>query len=67
MDEDGGLRPGTRRLRAGSVWVNCWDGSDITTPFGGFKQSGNGRDRSLHALEKYTELKTIWLELREPK
>jgi len=56
-----------RRLRAGSVWVNCWDGSDITTPFGGFKQSGNGRDRSLHALEKYTELKTIWLELREPK
>lgn len=55
-----------RRIRAGNVWVNCWDGSDITTPFGGFKQSGNGRDRSLHALEKYTELKTIWLELREP-
>lgn len=52
-----------RRLRAGNVWVNCWDGSDITTPFGGFKQSGFGRDRSLHALDKYTELKTIWLKL----
>jgi acyl-CoA reductase-like NAD-dependent aldehyde dehydrogenase len=52
-----------RRLRAGNVWINCWDGSDITTPFGGFKQSGFGRDRSLHALDKYTELKTIWLKL----
>lgn len=52
-----------RRLRAGNVWINCWDGSDITTPFGGFKQSGFGRDRSLHALDKYTELKTIWLQL----
>lgn len=52
-----------RHLRAGNVWINCWDGSDITTPFGGFKQSGFGRDRSLHALDKYTELKTIWLQL----
>jgi acyl-CoA reductase-like NAD-dependent aldehyde dehydrogenase len=56
-----------RRLRAGNVWVNCWDASDITTPFGGFKQSGFGRDRSLHAFEKYTELKTIWIELRPPE
>jgi 4-guanidinobutyraldehyde dehydrogenase/NAD-dependent aldehyde dehydrogenase len=55
-----------RRLRAGNVWINCWDGSDITTPFGGFKQSGFGRDRSLHALDKYTELKTIWMELSAP-
>lgn len=55
-----------RRLRAGNVWINCWDGSDITTPFGGFKQSGFGRDRSLHAFDKYTELKTIWLQLSEP-
>lgn len=53
-----------RRLRAGNVWINCWDGSDITTPFGGFKQSGIGRDRSLHALDKYAELKTIWLQLK---
>ncbi|WP_411820116.1 aldehyde dehydrogenase [Hyphococcus formosus] len=53
----------SRTIRAGNVWVNCWDGSDITTPFGGFKQSGFGRDRSLHALDKYTELKTIWMKL----
>jgi len=32
-------------------------------PFGGFKQSGNGRDKSLHALEKYTELKSTWIQL----
>lgn len=52
-----------RALRAGTVWVNNWDQSDITVPFGGYKQSGNGRDKSLHALEKYTELKTTWIEI----
>lgn len=52
----------SRRLRAGSVWVNCYDGGDITMPFGGYKQSGNGRDRSAHALDKYTELKSTWIE-----
>jgi len=52
-----------RRLRAGSVWVNCYDGGDMTAPFGGFKQSGNGRDKSLHAFEKYTELKATWIDL----
>ncbi|MEX2630921.1 MAG: aldehyde dehydrogenase [Tistlia sp.] len=52
-----------KKLRAGSVWVNCFDGGDITTPFGGYKQSGFGRDKSLHALDKYSELKTIWIEL----
>jgi acyl-CoA reductase-like NAD-dependent aldehyde dehydrogenase len=50
-----------RELRAGVVWVNCFDRGDITAPFGGFKQSGFGRDKSLHALEKYTDLKTIWI------
>lgn len=53
----------SRALRAGSVWVNCWDGGDITMPFGGYKQSGNGRDKSLHALDKYTELKATWIDL----
>jgi gamma-glutamyl-gamma-aminobutyraldehyde dehydrogenase len=48
-----------RRLRAGLVWINGWDACDITVPFGGAKQSGFGRDRSLHAMEKYTELKGI--------
>jgi gamma-glutamyl-gamma-aminobutyraldehyde dehydrogenase len=48
-----------RKLRTGLVWINGWDACDITVPFGGAKQSGFGRDRSLHALEKYTELKGI--------
>ncbi|GGY13123.1 aldehyde dehydrogenase [Paludibacterium paludis] len=53
-----------RRLRAGTVWVNCYDeGGDMNFPFGGFKQSGNGRDKSLHALEKYTELKSTLIRL----
>jgi acyl-CoA reductase-like NAD-dependent aldehyde dehydrogenase len=52
-----------RRLRAGTVYVNCYDADDITVPFGGFKQSGIGRDKSLHAFDKYTELKTTWIEL----
>jgi len=52
-----------KSLRAGSVWVNCFDAGDMTTPFGGYKQSGFGRDKSLHAMEKYTELKTIWIDL----
>ncbi len=52
-----------RRLRAGTVYVNCYDADDITVPFGGFKQSGNGRDKSLHAMDKYTELKTTWVDL----
>jgi acyl-CoA reductase-like NAD-dependent aldehyde dehydrogenase len=50
-----------RELRAGVVWVNCFDKGDITAPFGGFKQSGFGRDKSIHALEKYTDLKSIWI------
>jgi acyl-CoA reductase-like NAD-dependent aldehyde dehydrogenase len=52
-----------RRLRAGTVHVNQYDEDDITVPFGGYKQSGNGRDKSLHAFDKYTELKTIWIRL----
>jgi len=52
-----------RALRTGSVWINCYNGGDITTPFGGYKQSGFGRDKSLHAIDKYTELKTTWIQL----
>ena len=55
----------SRSLRAGTVWVNCYDeGGDMNFPFGGYKQSGNGRDKSLHALEKYTELKSTLVRLR---
>ncbi|MGE8154001.1 aldehyde dehydrogenase [Pseudomonas vancouverensis] len=52
-----------KALRAGIVWINQYDGDDMTAPFGGFKQSGNGRDKSLHAFDKYTELKATWIKL----
>lgn len=53
----------SRALRAGTVHVNQYDNDDITVPFGGYKQSGNGRDKSLHAFDKYTELKTTWIQV----
>nr|WP_315475734.1 aldehyde dehydrogenase [uncultured Undibacterium sp.] len=53
----------SRALRAGTVHVNSYDEDDMTVPFGGYKQSGNGRDKSLHAFDKYTELKTTWIKL----
>lgn len=53
-----------REIKAGLVWVNGWDACDITMPFGGFKQSGFGRDRSLHALYKYADLKSVSITLR---
>ncbi len=52
-----------RRIRAGIVWVNTFDSADITVPFGGYKQSGFGRDKGLHALDGYTQLKTTWFDL----
>src|SRR3954469_23970169 len=53
----------SRELRAGVVWVNCFDKGDITAPFGGFKQSGFGRDKSIPALAKHADLKTIWIAI----
>ncbi|RUT96281.1 aldehyde dehydrogenase family protein, partial [Mesorhizobium sp. M7A.T.Ca.TU.009.02.1.1] len=52
-----------RAINAGVVHVNTYGGADITVPLGGVKQSGFGRDKSLHALEKYLELKTAWIAL----
>ena len=52
-----------RRLRAGTVSINTVDALGPQTPFGGFKESGFGRDLSLHALDKYTGLKTTWIKL----
>ena len=52
-----------RAIRAGVVWVNTFDSADITVPFGGYKQSGFGRDKGLHALDGYTQLKTTWFDL----
>jgi len=55
-----------REIRAGTVTINCYGEGDITTPFGGYKQSGfGGRDNSLHAHDQYTELKTIWIDLSD--
>jgi gamma-glutamyl-gamma-aminobutyraldehyde dehydrogenase/4-guanidinobutyraldehyde dehydrogenase/NAD-dependent aldehyde dehydrogenase len=55
-----------RSLRAGTVHVNQYDEDDITVPFGGYKQSGVGRDKSLHAFDKYTETKTTWIRIDSP-
>ncbi|PUA43211.1 aldehyde dehydrogenase PuuC [Pseudomonas protegens] len=53
-----------RQLRAGTVSVNTVDALDVTVPFGGGRQSGFGRDLSLHAFDKYSQLKTTWFQLR---
>lgn len=50
-------------IRAGVVHVNTYGGADMTVPLGGVGQSGNGHDKSLHALEKYVDLKTAWIQL----
>jgi acyl-CoA reductase-like NAD-dependent aldehyde dehydrogenase len=55
-----------RALKAGTVHVNQYDEDDITVPFGGYKQSGVGRDKSLHAFDKYTETKTTWIRIDSP-
>jgi gamma-glutamyl-gamma-aminobutyraldehyde dehydrogenase len=54
----------SQAVPAGTVWVNCYEEGDLTVPFGGMKASGNGRDKSRHAVDKYTELKTTWINLR---
>jgi 4-guanidinobutyraldehyde dehydrogenase / NAD-dependent aldehyde dehydrogenase len=55
----------SRAVRAGVVWVNCFGNGDMAVPFGGFKESGFGRDKSLHALEQYTDMKTTWIHLHD--
>ncbi|TVT48807.1 aldehyde dehydrogenase [Amycolatopsis rhizosphaerae] len=52
----------TRRLRAGSVWVNNYRKTNYVAPFGGFKESGIGRENGFHAIEEYTEVKTVWID-----
>ncbi|MGX9351130.1 aldehyde dehydrogenase [Shimia sp. W99] len=57
---------GSRMLRAGTVTVNSFGEGDISTPFGGFGQSGfGGRDNGLHAHDQYTGLKTLWIDLAD--
>jgi phenylacetaldehyde dehydrogenase len=50
-------------LRAGTVWINCYNVFDAAAPFGGFKQSGYGREMGHHALKNYTETKCVWVEM----
>jgi gamma-glutamyl-gamma-aminobutyraldehyde dehydrogenase len=52
-----------RAIKAGLVHVNTYGGPDITVPLGGVRQSGNGHDKSMHALDKYLDLKTAWIQL----
>lgn len=51
-----------RRLRAGTVWVNNYRRTNHVAPFGGFKESGIGRENGIHAIEEYTEVKTVWID-----
>jgi acyl-CoA reductase-like NAD-dependent aldehyde dehydrogenase len=51
------------RLKAGSVWINTYNGFDSASPFGGYKQSGYGRDLGAYALEQYTNVKSVWVSL----
>jgi acyl-CoA reductase-like NAD-dependent aldehyde dehydrogenase len=52
-----------RRLEAGTVWINTYHPLDAASPFGGYKQSGNGRELGRHALELYTQVKSVWVDL----
>jgi gamma-glutamyl-gamma-aminobutyraldehyde dehydrogenase len=52
-----------RDLEAGVIWVNCFDHGDMTQPFGGYKQSGQGRDKCLESLLSYTQTKSAWINL----
>jgi aldehyde dehydrogenase (NAD+) len=52
-----------REIHAGTVWVNTYNMYDAASPFGGFKQSGFGRDLGVHALEGYTQVKSVWVDL----
>jgi len=54
-----------RKLQAGTVWVNTYNVYDTAAPFGGYKQSGFGREMSQHAIEHYTQIKSVWVDLNQ--
>lgn len=54
-----------QRLKAGTVWVNCYNALDAASPFGGYKQSGLGREMGSYALNAYTEVKSVWIDMKE--
>ncbi len=53
-----------RKIRAGTIWVNTYNQFDAASPFGGFKESGFGREMGLHALELYTQVKSVWVRVK---
>jgi acyl-CoA reductase-like NAD-dependent aldehyde dehydrogenase len=55
------------KLKAGTVWVNTYNVYDTAVPFGGYKQSGFGREMSVHALESYTQVKAVWVDLNQER
>lgn len=55
-----------REIEAGVLWVNCFDEGDMTQPFGGYKQSGNARDKCFDSLLSYTQTKSAWLRIAQP-
>src|SRR5436305_8063113 len=54
-----------RKLQAGTVWINTYNVYDTAAPFGGYKQSGFGREMSMHAIEHYTQVKSVWVDLNQ--
>src|SRR2546428_13075596 len=54
-----------RQLQAGTVWIHTYNIYDTAAPFGGYKQSGFGREMSMHALEHYTQVKSVWVDLNQ--
>lgn len=52
------------KLKAGTVWINCYNAFDAASPFGGYKQSGIGREMGSYALENYTEVKSVWVYMK---
>jgi aldehyde dehydrogenase (NAD+) len=53
-----------KEVKAGTIWINCYNVFDAASPFGGFKQSGFGRELGIHALELYTSIKSVWVSLK---
>ena len=56
----------SRALKAGTVWVNCFDVFDAAIPFGGYKMSGNGREKGIYSLNNYLQVKAVVTPLNNP-
>ena len=54
-----------REIKAGTIWINTFNIMNAASPFGGYKQSGYGREMGRHALELYTQIKSVWVDLSD--